>query len=322
MQNYKSAIGGYLGLELQHDRSLYHDGCLALNTGRNSLEYLLENLNVTKIIIPFFSCDVILEPIQKLGIQYSFYHIDANFEPIIHKVEEKTAILYINYFGLCDSHIEKLIERYEFIIVDNSQAFFSNPLPSVHTFYSPRKFFGVPDGGFVTKVDVGKIVNYPIDSSVDRFAHLLLRAEENTEDGYPHYLKNELSLRNQEIKQMSPLTDALLRNVDFDYVKSRRKTNFLMLHDLCKSLNELNDFIESVRFDAPLVYPLLLKNGKELRASLIKQRIYTPQYWLNVLSWVSSNDWEFYLTENLVCLPIDQNVTVTDIERVASYITK
>ena len=73
------AIGGYFSLELPiHEE--YHKYALKLNTGRNCLEYILRCRHYSKVYIPYYTCDVILEPLQKLGIAFDFYHINLDFE--------------------------------------------------------------------------------------------------------------------------------------------------------------------------------------------------------------------------------------------------
>ncbi|MCB0381623.1 MAG: hypothetical protein KDD24_10225, partial [Flavobacteriales bacterium] len=144
-----NSIGGYFELEINDIGSLFHDKALALNSGRNCLEYILENSNYNHIYIPYFTCDVILEPIIKLGITYTFYSINKSFLPLIETIKNNEALLYTNYFGLMSSNIDLLSEKYKNIIVDNSQAFYDRRKNDIPTFYSPRKFFGVSDGGFV-----------------------------------------------------------------------------------------------------------------------------------------------------------------------------
>ncbi|XHR96722.1 hypothetical protein ACFJIV_08730 [Mucilaginibacter sp. UC70_90] len=77
MQKNKAAlkpIGGYLELELPKGNEYYPD-LVRLNTGRNALEYILIQKKYHKIYIPYFTCDVLLEPIARTGIQYQFYHV-------------------------------------------------------------------------------------------------------------------------------------------------------------------------------------------------------------------------------------------------------
>ena len=54
-----------------------------------------------------------------------------------------------------------------------------------------------------------------------------------------------------------------------------------------------------------MVYPYLSYN-KKLRTILQQNRIYTAKYWQNVQEWCEYYDIEYYLTESMVFLPIDQ----------------
>src|ERR1035437_8269341 len=99
-------IGGYYELELRKGEE-YHSSDIALNTGRNALELILITKKFTKGYIPYFTCDVILEPFEKHNIPFEFYHINVNFEPLFEfdKIKEDEGFLYTNYFGLKDQFI-------------------------------------------------------------------------------------------------------------------------------------------------------------------------------------------------------------------------
>ena len=60
---------------------------------------------------------------------------------------EDCDVLYVNYFGLCDENVERLLQEVpkEKLIIDNSQALFALPSNAMATIYSIRKFIGVPD---------------------------------------------------------------------------------------------------------------------------------------------------------------------------------
>ena len=68
------AIGGYFGLELR-DGVHYHEDALRLNTARNCFEYILRVHKYRKVYIPYYTCEVMLEPLKKCGVLYEFYHI-------------------------------------------------------------------------------------------------------------------------------------------------------------------------------------------------------------------------------------------------------
>lgn len=74
------SIGGYFGLELSQKEE-YHKDATRLNTGRNALEYVLKARQYDKVYIPYYTCEVVLEPINKLNIEYEFYSINERFEP-------------------------------------------------------------------------------------------------------------------------------------------------------------------------------------------------------------------------------------------------
>jgi hypothetical protein len=319
MRNHPRAIGGYFELEISNRGSLFHDSALALNTGRNALEHILKLNEVKHIYIPYFTCDVILEPLKKLKINYTFYSIDENFFPKINSIEASKHILYTNYFGLCQHNIELLLNLNYKPIIDNSQSFYDKPNNNVPTFYSARKFFGIPDGSFVYNSSC-KLEDYPTDESIDRFQHLINRIDLSPEKGYLNYKENELKLSNQPIKKMSNLTKKILLNVDFENVRTKRNENFNFLHKRIKEQNLLSKFINSSIFKCPLIYPLLIENGEELREKLLSNKIYSPQYWPNVLNWVNKDTFEFYLTKNIVHLPIDQRYNIDDMKLIIDII--
>ena len=146
----KDAIGGYFELELSHMDGFPHDDGALLNSGRNALEYVLRSLpNVRMLWVPYYTCKVILEPLEKLNVEYSFYHIDSRLElDRTIDLQNGECLLYTNYFGIKDEYVRTLAKRYgSSLIVDNAQAWFAEPIEGVSTIYSPRKYVGVPDGG-------------------------------------------------------------------------------------------------------------------------------------------------------------------------------
>ncbi len=76
------SIGGYFELELPNTVNNWDKDFIELNSARNCLEYILLARKSTKIYLAYYTCDVLLEPIKKLNINYEFYDIDFNLEPI------------------------------------------------------------------------------------------------------------------------------------------------------------------------------------------------------------------------------------------------
>lgn len=303
-------IGGYFGLELNAGMEFHHNA-IRLNTGRNALDYILKANGYTKIYLPFFICDAVLQPIIKHNIDVIFYTIDEQLEPIFNyeAIEEKSAFLYVNYFGLKDLFVQKLPAKCKNLIIDNSQSFFSKSVPGTDTFYSARKFFGVPDGAYLysnRKLDIA----FERDASFERASHLLKRVDVDAETGFNDFRNNEAKLENQGIKQMSSLSKALLSSIDYQNTIQRRTENFDHLH---ASLKKLNKFQVERGLGVPMVYPFWNSNS-DLKKTLLAQKIYTPTYWENVKTWVEEKSLEYKMVHEVVYLPIDQRYTLADMD--------
>lgn len=302
-------IGGYFGLELNKGIT-YHPNAIQLNTGRNALEYILKVRNYKKIFIPYYSCDVLLEPLIKTNTKHEFYKIDKDLLPKNIKLAFNEALLIINYFGILDKKIKELSNRFVNVIIDNSHAFFTKSLHK-DTFYSCRKFFGVPDGAFlyIDKVLEGEIKR---DISYRRMNHLLKRVDSTAEAGYNDFIKNERRLCNQPIKKMSRLTLSLMKSINYHQIRRIRRNNFLAIHKYLCTSNELN--FKFSHSSVPMVYPYLVKNGYKLREKLISKKIFTAQYWPSVNKLSNKNSFECYLAKNLIAIPIDQRYTIKEIK--------
>ena len=84
-------------------------------------------------------------------------------------------------------------------------------------------------------------------------------------------------------------------------------------------MNNLDFELSSIK--CPLVYPFLI-NDSHLKQILIKNKIFIATYWPNVLEWCEETDIEYYLTQNIISLPIDQRYDLNDMSRIVSIIQK
>ncbi len=303
-----NAVGGYFGLELA-EHGDYHPQAVKVNSGRNALEYILRVNNYTRLFVPSYTCPAVLEPLYKLKIQPAFYHIDKTFAPIdLPQLNSSDGVLYINYFGINQDIVTNLVETYDNLIVDNSQAYFSIPDAGTDVFYSPRKFFGVPDGGLVyTKRNI--IDDLCQDISYTRSEHLMKRIDIGAEEGYIDFTENEARLALEPLRSMSNLTMRMLKSIQFDVVQFKRNQNFLYLHENLNEYNELT--IEIDDLNAPMAYPFL-SSAKNLRQYMADRQIYIPQYWKEVADMIDVTKWECYLSNHLLALPVDQRYGKTE----------
>ena len=311
-------IGGYFELELRKGKE-YRADAIRLNSGRNAFEYILRAREYKKVYLPYFTCDVMLAPILKLKLEYEFYHINEQLEPIFefNKINTDEAFLYTNYFGIKNLEATILSKTCPNLIIDNSQAFFENPIAGIDTFYSPRKFFGVPDGAYLYTDKLLQIELFR-DKSLTRFSHLIKRIDDGAEAGYSDFKTNDDTIKGQSIKLMSSLTQALLSNIDYEDIIKIRKQNFRLLEEYLQMSNKLNLPVD--RDFVPMVFPYLTANGKSIRQKLIQTGIFVATYWPNIFKWCRSKDIEFQLSKGIVPLPIDQRYGIEEMKKIINLV--
>jgi hypothetical protein len=318
---FTQPIGGYFELELRQHDSLFHNNATALNSGRNAFAYILASHAVKKVYLPSYICPVMLQPLHQLRINYTFYSINEDLEPNQNfTIGSDECLLYVNYFGLKNSMAQKLAQKYVNTIIDNAQAFFDLPHSHTPTFYSPRKFFGVPDGGFAyTKGDSQPAVPQN-ETSFERCMHLLKRIELGASEGFSNFKSHEKEFDNRFIAGMSRLTKKILLNIDYEWVRNKRNTNFNELHTALQKFNRLSHIIDGGIINGPMMYPYLCDNNL-LREHLHENNIFTPTYWPQISRIGNGlNAFESYLVEHLIPLPIDQRYGRHDMHRIVSVI--
>lgn len=309
-------IGGYFELETHMGGSNYHPNAIALNTGRNALEYILRVRAYKKVYLPAYYCDVMLEPLAKLGVACSFYPIDLNFEFEDIEVQADEGIIYINYFGLKDDYVKVLATKYATLIVDNAQAFFATPIDGVDTYYSVRKYFGVPDGAYLY---IDKLLPETLAThatATEHYRHLKGRLTHSAQAHYADYVNAEHALCHQPIMRMSPSTAELLSSVNYERAMERRKENYEHLHAHLKGMNRLQIPTDGVYMCYPLLVKPELPFATELKAHLIKNKVYVPTFWPNVRDNAVPGTMEYDLAHHLVCLPVDHRYIIGDMDEI------
>lgn len=312
-------IGGYFPLELGCIGNFPHSGGVLVNSGRNALEFILRSLKqVRKVYVPHFTCEVVLEPFEKLGIAYEFYSIGSQLELIgKYNLQEHEYLIYTNYFGIKDSYVASLEKCLGgCLIVDCAQALYAQP--AAKCFYSPRKFVGIPDGGLAFTDSEASDFTMEESQSYGLCSHLLKRIDCGRSGAYAEFKANGKHLGHQPIQKISALTHRLLDSIDFDRIAQKRKSNFEYLHAHLSMSNQLS-IPELDSFACPMVYPYYVEND-ELRKTLINHKIYVATYWPNVLDWCEENTTEYNLAKYILPLPVDQRYSTEDMNRIIEII--
>lgn len=115
-----------------------------------------------KVLIPAYTCQIVITPFEEAGWQCEYYSIDKNLRIVSHSLLEavekyRPSLVVVHpYFGmdLNDEEIEILVglkgKGIE-IVLDLTQCIFSNIDYSFASYVvgSYRKWFPIPDGGFL-----------------------------------------------------------------------------------------------------------------------------------------------------------------------------
>lgn len=311
-------IGGYIELD-QYRLPMLHEKAIKLNCARNCLAYLIETKNIIKIALPKFLCNSIFDVCKKYKLEVSVYSIGHDLKPKNLRIHNDEWLYLVNYYGLLSNeYIQEMREKYHKIIVDNTQAYFQKAVNGIDTFYTCRKFFGVPDGA-VLYTDTRLERNLHRDCSFEKMRHILGRYELCASDFYDDYVEQEKSFADAPIKLMSGLTQNLLHALDYDAIQKQRIDNFAYLHAKLRNMNKL---LIPIIPDGPFMYPLYIRNASEIRKALQRQKIYIPILWPNVLELCKRNELEYELTENVLPLPVDQRYTREDMEYLLIHLEK
>ncbi|MEK4228826.1 hypothetical protein [Solibacillus sp. FSL H8-0538] len=311
-------LGGYFGLE-QLVNNEYHDDLVALNNARNAFLYLLKSKGIQKVYIPYYLCDSVSDMLNKNNYEFEYYKINTHFIPIFNKKIYDNEILYIvNYYGqLSNEKILLLKQTYKQILIDNTHAFFQRPLGGIDTIYSCRKFFGVPDGAYLS-TDKKLSEELKIDVSKERMTHILGRYEGLAADFYVNFQETDKLLNDEPLKSMSKLTHNLLGAIDYENVRQIRNNNYAYLESALKVKNKLQLVIPNGAF----AYPLYTENAIEIRKKLIKRNLYIPTLWPNVLESALENSIEYQYSANILPLPCDQRYEEDDMKYIVHCINE
>jgi hypothetical protein len=315
--NQLKPIGGYFELELPKKGVGIFDEYLKFQSARAALQHFL-NLSpeIEKVWVPLYVCDAVIDAIRAAKKDISFYSINENFELakdlllLPHEI-----LLYVNYFGVCDEIVNVILEKYNSkqVIIDYSQAIYSPTKPCLAAIYSPRKFFGIPDGGLLKTIK--KNITAPNSEdrySIHRMKHLVLRIATSERDGYRFYLRSEASLANKTPQRMSKLTREILDSIQFKEIMQKRMENFNYIANRIGGQNNLN--VTHKKNVSALCYPYI---GKKIpsRDDLAAKKIYLPVYWKEVKNRVKRTSFEYLLAEHLLPIPCDQRYEICDLER-------
>lgn len=317
-----------------------------------------------KCLMPGYMCDTVFIPFVKAGWELCFYHIDKNMKADREELEtlirdEQPELLFIHdYYGMDTwEELRPLLLQYQqqglLIMEDVTQAYYLNVCTEAdYVIGSLRKWYAVPDGGFVTtNHTISREVIVKDDSfAMERFGMLSkkwnylteIQDSNGTDDARREQLRNqkeEYLAHNRELEKrldhyeqitgISALSQRLLAEIEEENSKKRRNENYCILQEGLKNKKSLTPVMENYEekalknvYDAaPLYFPVYMKNREKMQEYLCRQDIYVPVLWpvgkenANFLS----ND-EEYIFSHIAAIPMDQRYGKEEMEHILEVI--
>ncbi|MBP3819509.1 MAG: hypothetical protein J6H31_14540 [Butyrivibrio sp.] len=317
-------IGSFIEFDFKKKSELYNENQFGINnigrvnSCRAAIKHAIKLYGVDSVYLPRYECDtVIKEILRDNDYKISYYSLNNDLSPILQKQDENSAIVIVNYFGIFSNEcLKKISTQYRNVIIDNAQAFYSPPVENCYNCYSPRKFLGVPDGGYIIGPNAKKGIDYyEQDFSSDTAIFLLQRIEYGCSGIAYHNKKlNDDRIDKAGQKQMSVLTQTILSSLPYhDYISIRRN-NFKYAQELFNPINEL--MISKFLDDScvPYVYPLLLKKDGIIEA-FHDNNIFQGHWWEYLVELTSKDTIENDLSRYIIPITIDQRYDYNDIKK-------
>ncbi len=304
------------GMEFYSGRKWNSMDIARLNTGRAAIYHAFRTTGCQSIWLPYYQCETVRNFLFRKGVTCKFYHIDHQFNPIDLCPLEEECVLLVNYYGIMSkSRMQQLARNYSHTIIDNSQAFFAQPLENCINVYSARKFIGVPDGAYVIgRGACNGVEEYEQSFSSDTSLFLLQRIEYGCEGkAYISRSKNEERIDREDCLRMSKLTHFLLDGTDYKMIQEKRRKNFDFAETLFCAMNQLHAKQYYDDTCVPMVYPILIEND-QLLSELLKAKHFQGHWWKWVEKNEETNEFEKWISRYMIPITIDQRYGSKELE--------
>ena len=314
-------IGGYFSLELREGNAIpaWYERAVGFMSARSALAAQLQSMNCERAYVPTYNCESVLQALNSINVSVAHYKLNANGD-IPHTVlpAQNEVVLINNYFGLFDAQTQRGVQRFgpDRSVVDAAQALYYHPKVPCPVIYSPRKFFGLPDGGFLVNSSTAQMPHACDIDSAAHCQHLLHRAAGDVARGYSYFQRAESRLDKCLQVSISEVSRRLFLAQDFYVVAKKRRRNFRFLVHLLRGRVETIALQQNA---VPLCCPIFLPNAADLRLHLAKMNIFCPHYWPgNELD--HSDPFAKKFLSSCVFVPCDQRYDFDDMRKIAAAV--
>lgn len=326
------------------DKRIYYSLCReALYDIAKSL--YLEGKN--NVLIPAYTCQTVITPFEEAGWNCFYYPIRKDLRIDAHSLESltlqhhPTIVVVHPFYGmeLNSEEVEALQQikgKDIYVVLDLTQCLFSTKrYPFVDfTVASYRKWFPIPDGGFM-ECDYNKNAFLQPQMENKEFtereiAAMYLRGQYFANGGQrTKSISIQLSKSADHIAEhditphkMSNVSYNLLQKENLLVNQERRFENYAFLFRNIRESNKVKKVCSNLDevTTAPLYFTIYVHNRPELQHILAQDAIYAPVIWPLENERVLINDDIRYIYDHVLSIPCDQRYDTDDLQRVVTII--
>ena len=312
--------------------------CNYYASGRFAIRDLIDFQNITKVLLPEYVCESIINCFDSVNIiTYKLdNNLNINIDDVLSKMtDDVTCIFIIHYFGAIhqDDKLQQISvcakSKKIIIIEDTTHSIFSDPNTiGDYCICSLRKWFPIPDGAVLysnkiyslpkqknEEIDISKVLSamklkdYYIENGIDNkdLFRALIKEYENDLNQYTNSYK------------ISRYSYSLLQVFDIIEIKTQRLNNYTHLkkYFLEKRIEPIVN-IENGMY--PFCFPIYVNKRNSLQRYLSENGIYCAVHWPSIKNNPSRNIISEKLAKHQLSLPIDQRYNIEDMEYILTKI--
>ncbi len=299
---------------------------------RSALMALVKSLNPSRIWFPSYFCPSMLQSLGRRESRLCFYPVNSRLEIEVEAnvlpISDGELVVVIDYFGFrsASNFVQQCISNGVYVVEDRCQSLLSDHAGVRGQFqlFSPRKFFGFPDGGILinnsnfplefeslaqppqawlkdtlyalelkSKYDAGK-------SMSKEWFELIQDAEKNIPCG--SYAMSDVSLR------------LLSSNIDVSGSATQRRLNFKVLAENLQHYGIFQSLPDEV---VPLGFPVHVNRRNLVQGKLFSRNIFPPIHWNLEGQCPEIYSQSLNLSNEIMTLPCDQRYLEKDMSLLA-----
>lgn len=298
---------------------------------RSAFAALIAQLEPATVWLPAWLCRDMVQPVW--ADRARFYPVGPGFRPDLGAVKAEAqagdVLLVLATFGLpIDDATRALIAARTdlHVIEDRAQALDAGPGSGAGwTLYSPRKLFGVADGGLLVARDADRVL--PLPDAVADPANLwqapdLRAADTAGRENALWHAANQTKEAAMDVSGAAMTADslALLSETPLASLTVHRLRNWIALDERLGRWSALPSNPEA----PPLGYVLDLEPGvrDHLRARLTSARMFAAVHWPELASPADLFPREHAWTRRLLTLPCDHRYTEAEMTGIADLVVE